>query len=432
MGAKMNLIKPSMFKPLVHTQLTYYNTLLLKTKAFFLFVITCIFLLPSVYAQKTDTIRNGLALTPPMGWNSWNTFKKNPTEEVIKQTADAMVALGLKKVGYQYVNIDDFWSTGRDTNGKIMVDTMKFPDGMKALADYIHSKGLKAGIYTNIGTKANYATLASGGYYEQDMKTFADWGYDYVKVDVNFAPVRTEEAYKKEFTEVAKAIIKSGRPMVFSLCNQGGRNYQNWAPYIGNSWRIGPDIDHTPKQKTQWEGVLYELDLSATHPEIAGPGHWNDADMMLVGVGDDGGRLVVMNDEEMKSHFSMWCMIASPLMLGNDLRTTSRQTLSILTNREVIAISQDALGVQAKLAYEQAPGLQVWAKKLHSWHTTQYAVALFNRTDDAAQITLDFSKLDLKGKVKLRDLWQHKNLGTFSKSYIANIPKHGILLLTCK
>ncbi len=401
----------------------------MKTKLLILLTIGFFIPFTTVVAQKPDVIKNGLALTPPMGWSSWNTFKKNPTEAVIKQTADAMVATGLKDAGYLYINVDDFWSTGRDVNGKIIVDIAKFPDGMKALADYIHSKGLKAGIYTNIGSTANYPTLASGGYYQQDMATFAEWGYDYVKVDVNFAPVRTAAAYKKEFTAVAKAILNTGRPMVFSICNQGGRDYQSWAPYIGNSWRVGPDIDHTPKEKSQWDGVIYELNLSAAYPEIAGPGHWNDADMMLIGVGSDNGRLAVMNPEEMRSHFSMWCMIASPLMLGNDLRSVSREALSILTNKEAIAISQDSLGMQGTLAYEQAPGLQVWTKKLKSVSGKKYAVALFNRSENPARIVLDFNRLKLSGHHKIRDIWSHKNLGRFSNKYIGDVPAHGTRLL---
>jgi len=398
-------------------------------KLLILLTIYFFFSFATVVAQERDVINNKLALTPPMGWSSWNTLKKNPTEAVIKQTADAMVATGLKDAGYLYVNVDDFWSTGRDANGKIIVDTVKFPGGMKALADYIHSKGLKAGIYTNIGSKADYPTLASGGYYQQDMNTFAEWGYDYVKVDVNFAPVRTAAAYKKEFTEVAKAILNTGRPMVFSICNQGGRDYQSWAPYIGNSWRVGPDIDHTPNEKSQWDGVIYELDLSAAHPEIAGPGHWNDADMMLVGVGSDNGRLAVMNTEEMRSHFSMWCMIASPLMLGNDLRSVSKEVLSILTNKEVIAISQDSLGMQGILSYEQAPGLQIWIKRLQSVSDKKYAVALFNRLDNQAEITLDFNRLKLNGHHKIRNVWSHKNLGSFSGNYAFDVPAHGVKLL---
>jgi alpha-galactosidase len=395
-----------------------------------LFTMICLLSL-SLFAsaQRMDNKRNGLALTPPMGWNAWNTFKKNPSETLIKEIADAVVAKGLKKVGYVYINVDDFWSKGRDSiSGAIIVDTAKFPHGMKALADYIHSKGLKAGIYTNIGRKANYETLASGGYYDADMRTFADWGYDYVKVDVNFASIRTEEAYKREFTAVARAIKKTRRPMVFSLCNQGGRNYQNWAPYIGNSWRVGPDIDHTPKQKTQWEGMLYELGLSANHPEIAGPGHWNDADMMLIGVGDDGGRLIIMTDEEMKSHFSMWCMIASPLILGNDLRNIPLPVLDIISNKEAIAISQDKLGKQGTLAYEQAPGLQVWIKKLKSKNSSEYAIALFNRTEQPAQITLEFSKIGINRKVRVRDVWTHQNMGIFSNAYTGHVPSHGIKL----
>jgi alpha-galactosidase len=403
----------------------------MKTK-----IIICSFTLLfafSLFGQITDNSNSNLALTPPMGWSSWNTFKKNPTEEVIKQIADAMVNTGLKDAGYTYINIDDFWSPGRKENGQIIVDTTKFPNGMKFLADYIHSKGLKAGIYTNIGLKANYETLASGGYYEQDIKTFADWNYDYVKVDVNFAPIRTEEFYKKEFTDIYNAIKKTGRPMFFNICNQGGGSYQDWAPSIANSWRVGGDIDHSPKgATTQWAGFIYELDRSSAFPEIAGPGHWNDADMMLVGVGDDGGRLVVMTPEEQKSHFSMWCMIASPLILGNDLRTISKETLDILLNKEAIAINQDALGIQGKLIYEQSTGLQVWVKELKSTKKKKYAVALFNRTDSEAEITLDFSKAKLNRKIKIRDVWEHKNLGKFVNTYSKRIPSHGVQMLIIK
>ncbi len=384
----------------------------------------------NIYAQNQDTIKNGLASTPVMGWSSWNTFKKNPTDKVIRQIADAMVATGLNKAGYSYINIDDFWSTGRDEKGNIIIDSAKFPHGMKALAEYIHSKGLKAGIYTNIGTKANYATLASGGFYQQDMQTFANWGFDYIKVDVNFATDRSEAAYKKEFTEVAKAIMKTGRPMILNICNQGGGKYQNWAPNISNSWRVGADIDHSPKgAKTQWEGVLYELDKSSAFPDIAGPGHWNDADMLLVGVGSDSGRLIVMTEKEQQSHFTMWCMIASPLILGNDLRNISKETLAILTNKQAIAINQDALGVQGKLIYEQSAGLQVWLKKLQSKRNNKFAVALFNRTDADAEMILDFSKIGLSGKVRMKDVWKGKKLPKRKKKHSAIIPAHGVQLL---
>jgi hypothetical protein len=218
--------------------------------------------------------------------------------------------------------------------------------------------------------------------------------------------------------------------MVLNICNQGGGKYQNWAYVVGNSWRVGPDIDHAPKgATTQWEGVLYELDRSSIFPDIAGPGHWNDADMLLVGVGSDGGRLVVMNNEEQKSHFSMWCMIASPLILGNDLRSISKETLAIVTNKEAIAISQDVLGIQGKLLYEQSPGLQIWVKKLQSKNNRKYAVALFNKSDADAAMRLDLSKLNLSGKVKIKDVWTHKMTGKFENAYSVKVPRHGVHLL---
>ena len=383
-----------------------------------------------VFAQSPTPKPNGLARTPPMGWNSWNTFKKEPNEALIKEIADAMVANGLQKLGYQYVNLDDFWNTGRDAKGRIIVDTVKFPHGMKVVADYIHSKGLKAGIYTNIGTEANYPTLASGGHYDADMKTFADWGFDYVKVDVNFAKDRSEGAYTREFTQVAEAIAKTGRPMVLNICNQGGGSYQHWAPALGNSWRVGGDIDHMPKgATTQWAGVLFELDRMAAVQAIAGPGHWNDADMMLVGVGSDGGRLTVMTPTEQQAHFSLWCMLATPLIIGNDLRHMMPETLAILTNTEAIAINQDQLGEQARLLDESAPGMQVWAKKLGSKTGHKYAVALFNRSGATADMTFDFNLLSLPGKVGVRDVWAHKDLGKLTQKYTIRVPSHGVQLL---
>lgn len=381
----------------------------------------------------TDTTLKTISATPPMGWNSWNTFKQHPNETDIKQIADQMVASGLKAAGYEYVNLDDYWSLGRDSIGKIIINLQNYPHGMKAIADYIHSKGLKAGIYTNIGRKASYATLASTGYYQQDMDTFAAWGFDYVKVDVNFAPDRSETGLKKEFSAIAKAIANTGRPMVFSICNQGDGIYADWASGVGNLWRVGHDIDYIswtkPFQKTQWEGVIYEIDKSAAHPEIAGPGHWNDADMMLVGV-THGNKLTPLTDIEAKSHFSMWCMLASPLIMGNDIRDISKETLDILTNKEAIAIDQDADGVQGTMVDEQVRGLQVWLKRLKSGkNDNKYAVALFNRSEMTNKIILDFNKLGLKGKYQIRDVWTHKNIGKFSENFSNEVPAHGVNLL---
>ena len=258
-------------------------------------------------------------------------------------------------------------------------------------------------------------------------------GFDYLKVDVNNIPNRTESTLSNLFAQVSAAVRHCGRPMVFSICNQGDGNYQNWAPALGNLWRVGKDIDNMswikPLQKSQWEGVLYELKRASQNPQIAGPGHWNDADMMLVGVSSDKGRLVVMTEEEQRTNFSMWCMISSPLFIGADLSTISDPATAILTNREAIVINQDALGIQGRLTYEQAPGLQVWTKKLKSAKGTSLAVALFNQNETAAPTTLDFSKLALKGRFRIWDCWAHQDKGEFADRYSVETPPHGAHLL---
>ncbi len=395
----------------------------------------------SVYASavQSDSIKqianitpldNGLALTPPMCFSTWNTFKMKPTEEVIKRIADMMVEKGFKDAGYQYVNIDEGWAHGRDENGRMIPDSTKFPHGMKALADYIHSKGLKAGIYTNLGTTGK-GDLGSRGHYDQDMRTFASWGYDYVKVDVNFIKSKEITDLSVEFAEVSKAIKNCGRPMVFSICNQGFGNPTNWAPALGNMWRVGKDIDYLswvePYQKTQWQGVLYELDRSMAHPEAARPGAWNDADMMLVGVTKESERLILLTPEETKSHFSLWCVINSPLNIGADIRNISEQAKDILTNKEAIAINQDAYGEQARLV-NNVDSLQVYSKHLESASSGKRGVVLFNRTGKAHDITVSASMLGLTRKFSVRDLWLKQDMGSFN-NYTVNVPPHGVALL---
>ena len=371
---------------------------------------------------------HGLALTPPMGFNTWNTFKMNPTETVIKEVAAAMAAKGFQAAGYQYVNIDEGWDKGRGPDGQMIVDPEKFPNGLKVVADYIHSKGLRAGIYTDLGPdKPGY--LGSEGHYDQDMKTFASWDFDYVKVDVNHVRDRSEENLRRLFSEMSAAVKNCGRPMVFSICNQGDGNYADWAPAIGSSWRVGKDIDYIswvePYQKTQWEGVLYELDRSMAHAEIAGPGAWNDADMMLVGVHND--KLVPLTSEEAKSHFSLWCVISSPLIIGADIRQLSPEDTAILTNEEAISISQDPYGRQARLVFN-ADGLQVYSKVLQAAGSGERGIVLFNRSSAPSKITINAAMIGLRGKFAVRDLWTHADLGRFT-TYTADVTPHGAAML---
>lgn len=305
-------------------------------KIYFLLALLSFGLFTTTDAQETlkhKFFNNGLALTPPMGWSSWNTFRLKPTEKIIHEIADAMVSSGMKDAGYQYVNVDVGWAIGRDkVTGKIIVDTKNFPSGMKALADYIHSKGLKAGIYSDIHSKGCGTDFGSEGFYIEDARQFAEWGFDYLKVDCCNGEW-TEAAFFKAYAVLSEALSSCGRPMVYSVCTQGENNTYNWAYSVGNTWRVGHDIDYCdwkhPENNSFWNGVIYELDLAAQRPDLSGPGHWNDLDMMLVGGADT--AMVkrpyagTLSFEEQKAHFSLWCIMASPLIAGNDLRIHERR-----------------------------------------------------------------------------------------------------------
>ncbi|MFW9597923.1 MAG: glycoside hydrolase family 27 protein, partial [Paludibacter sp.] len=287
-------------------------------------------------AQKFE----GLAKTPPMGWNSWNKFACNVSEKLIKETADAMVATGMQNAGYEYIVIDDCWQIGRDSLGFIVADPERFPSGIKALADYIHSKGLKFGIYSCAGDKTCGGRPGSRGYEYQDALMYAKWGVDYLKYDWCF----TENLNGKgAYITMSKALKQAGRPIVFSLCEWGDNKPWLWAKEVGHLWRTTGDIYNCYdciEDHGTWKsfGVMQILDKQDGLRQYAGPGHWNDPDMMQVGNG--------MSFNQERAHFTMWAMLAAPLISGNDLRSMSQQTLSVLTNREVIAINQDTLGIQ--------------------------------------------------------------------------------------
>ena len=317
------------------------------------------------HAQKFDQ----LALSPQMGWNSWNKFADKVNEQLIRETADAMVASGMKDAGYQYINIDDCWQGQRDAQGFIQPDAKKFPSGMKALADYVHSKGLKLGIYSDVGYKTCGGWPGSRGHEFQDALTYAQWGIDYLKYDwCNAEGLKAEGAY----TTMRDALYAAGRPILFSLCEWGDNQPWLWATNVGHSWRTTGDIcncfdckiDH--KTWYQW-GVLQIIDKQEGLRKYAGPGHWNDPDMLEVGNG------MAVNED--RAHFSMWCMLAAPLIAGNDLRHISRETLEILTNKEVIAVNQDALGVEG-FKYSAKDGVEVWFKPLSN---DAWAMCFLNR-----------------------------------------------------
>jgi alpha-galactosidase len=361
---------------------------------------------------ETLAVDNGLARTPPMGWNSWNKFACNVSEQLIKEIADAMVASGMKKAGYQYVNIDDCWQVSRDSAGNIVADPVRFPNGIKALADYVHSKGLKLGIYTDAGTMTCEKRPGSLDHEVQDARTYAAWGVDYVKIDW----CNTDKLDpQKQYAKFRDALASCGRPIVFSICNWGRNQPWTWGPATGNLWRTTGDI------QDKWASVLKILDNpSQQHADAAGPGAWNDPDMLEVGNGK-------MTDTEYRSHFSLWAMMAAPLIAGNDLRSMSQATKDILMNGEVIAIDQDAAGKQGTRV--RADGsLEVWVKPLKQKGAV--SVALFNRSEADADISASWSEIGLPtGKAKVRDLWAHADRGVFAESFKANVPSHGVVMV---
>ncbi len=328
-------------------------------------------------AQKFD----GLAATPPMGWNSWNTFATNINEQLVRGIADTLVSSGMRDAGYVYLVLDDAWmAKERDENGNLVPDPLKFPSGMKAIADYVHSKGLKFGLYNCAGTQTCGGYPGTRGYEYQDARLYASWGVDYLKYDwCNTEGLTAKEAY----TTMSKALRKAGRPMVFSLCEWGGNQPWEWATPVGHLWRTTGDIypcfdcihDHGTWKSL---GVMAIFDLQKPLRAYAGPGHWNDPDMMEVGKG--------MRVNEDRAHFSLWAMLAAPLIAGNDLRSMSAETRAILTNRQVIGIDQDSLGIPAFM-YASKDSVETWIRPLHD---SCWAVCFFNRGQRAQNVEFDW------------------------------------------
>jgi alpha-galactosidase len=355
---------------------------------------------------------NGLAATPPMGWNDWYSFTCNVNEQLVEQSAKAMVTSGMKAVGYQYVNIDDCWlAKQRDANGNLQADPAKFPDGIKAVADYVHSLGLKLGIYEDSGTATCAGYPGSYGHYQQDADTFASWGIDFVKLDWcnvpfgDFPGMTHQQVAQTLYTQFSQALQATGRPMVFSVCEwDPSLKPWTWAPAIANMWRSNNDYGDT------WNQVLANLDQEASLAPDAGPGHWNDPDILQVGRGG-------MTTAEDQAHFSMWSMLSAPLLAGNDLRTMSAATQAILTNREVIAIDQDPLGAEAT-RLSQNGNADVWVKRLANGDR---AVMLLNRGGTPLNIstTAQAAGLPNAGAYAARDLWAHttrESAGTIAAS----------------
>ncbi len=352
----------------------------------------------------------GIALTPPMGWNSWNHFECKVSDTIVRAQADAMVASGMKAAGYEHVNIDDCWQGQRDAQGFIRPNE-RFPD-MKALAEYVHSKGLKLGIYSSPGPKTCAGYEGSSGHEEQDAQTYAAWGVDYLKYDWCSAAGDQRAAYAK----MRDALRKTGRPIVYSLCQYGVERVWSWGASVGgNLWRTTGDItDHYDRMS------LIGFGQNGLE-RFAGPGHWNDPDMLEIGNGG-------MTDDEYRTHMSLWCLLAAPLLAGNDLTKMTPATLAILTNPEVIAVDQDPAGIQGHRLRQEGP-LEVWMKPLADGSK---AVGLFNRSSSGASLTVEFRELGISDSSTVRDLWLRRDLGRFQNSFSAAVPRHGVLLTKVK
>jgi len=365
-----------------------------------------------------------LATTPPMGWNSWNKFGCDVSEELIRQAADAMVSSGMKDAGYQYVIIDDCWQSPRDSEGNIVPDATRFPSGMEALAGYVHSKGLKFGLYSDAGTKTCAGRPGSRGYEFQDARQYAAWGVDYLKFD--WCNASTQDA-RSSYELMRAALDASGRAIVFSICEWGNSKPWLWAKGVANLWRTTGDIKDRWSGKQEWRpgdccnyGMTDILDQEASLDSYAGPGHWNDPDMLEVGNGG-------MTDTEYRAHFSLWSILAAPLIAGNDLRDMKPEIREILTKKEVIAVDQDSAGHQGRRVRKNGD-LEVWSKWMQDGSR---AVVLFNRSATDAAISVTWEDLGYPKTLiaRVRDLWLEKDLGDHKANFSANVPSHGVVMI---
>ena len=361
-------------------------------------------------ADSVPNLQNGLAKTPPMGWNSWNAFHTHIDEQQIKAVADAMVKDGMKAAGYKYLIIDDAWlGMHRNNKGRLIANPKRFPHGIKALADYVHGKGLKFGIYESAGTKTCAGYPGSLHHEKVDAETFAKWGVDYLKLDNCY---NQGVSYIKRYSDMSRDLQATGRPIVFSICEWGVKDPYQWAPKISNLWRTTGDI------QDNWQSVMTILDQQVGLYKYAGPGHWNDPDMLEVGNGG-------MTTTEYKAHFSLWSILAAPLIAGTDLRHMSDQTKEILENKDVIAVDQDPAGIEGHKALDNG-NQEVWVKPMQDGSE---AVLLLNRSPKRAFMTITAEQAGLKKATyyKMKNLWSHKYKRTddLIRGYV---PSHGVVM----
>lgn len=356
----------------------------------------------SVYNEKMENLvkarrsllANGLGNTPPMGWNSWNYFYCDVTEKVIRESADALISTGLDKLGYKYVNIDDCWAEQtRNKEGYLVANRTTFPSGIRALADYVHRKGLKLGIYSDAGEyTCSHRMPGSLGNEEKDARTFAEWHIDYLKYDNCF---NTGLKPMERYPVMTRALMKAGRPIFFSLCEWGDMHPALWGNRVGNSWRTTDDITRN------WDSMVSRADQNEVYAEYARPGGWNDPDMLEIGNGG-------MTHDENIVHFSIWAISKAPLLIGCDVRNMTKETFEIISNKEVIAVNQDPLGIQAKKVRMEGSA-EVWAGPLSGYRV---AIILLNRSINPANITAHWDDIGLPPNTKViaRDLWKHQTL----------------------
>lgn len=376
---------------------------------------------------EAQTSRNQLAPTPPMGWMTWNMFKGEINEQLIRETADAMVENGFRDAGYKYIFIDDLWQGGRDRHNNIIPDPQKFPNGIKAVADYVHSKGLKLGIYSDAAPLTCGGWTASYGFEEQDARTFASWGIDYLKYDYCNAPEDSTTA-RMRYKKMAEALSKSGRDIVLGICEWGQRNCEEWCELVGGQlWRTSYDVRDMWKDITHQGGmgILDIINITAPLAKDVRHGQWPDMDMLVVGLNGKGGPSsdlggVGCSYTEYQTQMSMWCMMSSVLALSNDLRHLSSEDKRILLNKEIISIDQDPLGKAAECKVKNTL-YQVFLRPLADG---SHAIAIINLSEKPQNIHVDFKELGLKGKFNVRDVWKHQDIAMNVNKWKGKVASH--------